>query len=269
MTKLAEKQLRWQDVTIDALIECGIDVDGNMPEEELAPYKNAYAWGRIPGNGLSIYCKEEDNAEIATAFIEFRFADDIVRYLVSRGWRVTKDDNYLARLRKGNSIAELEIAMDGCISYMTTSVAHKTKGDRCDKHYDKVTSNVVAAAEDKDKLDEIIRKTVTNYTIVAIINQWEIDHGCEECEQIANVLEVEDFCTIAKTYGQDAAVRAYERQRECGAPFYLIGSNYEEPTPVNPVEMYDGIAFEVLTAIRNRPENYAKFFNTENLLANL
>lgn len=50
-----KKKMRWQDVTISQLKRHGWDITGNEPEEVLAPLKNAYAFGDISGDGLSVF----------------------------------------------------------------------------------------------------------------------------------------------------------------------------------------------------------------------
>ena len=65
---IEKKKMRWQDVTIEQLKLHGWDITGNETLEVLAPLKNAYAWGDISGDGLSVFLTISNKLNFFTHF---------------------------------------------------------------------------------------------------------------------------------------------------------------------------------------------------------
>lgn len=257
-----EKKTRWQDVTIAQLKHHGWDITGNEPEEVLAPLKNAYAWGDISGDGLSVYC--EHNAEAVTAFKLTQDADDTIELMESAGWVLTKRDNNEVCFVKDSDVASFSLGSPTRTAYLQTYNKNEEQlradGHTCLHHLD--VGVVVPAWR---RLLDCIKPQF----IVSAINLWEDDRGASGSEWVADILNKEDFKLVVDMYDIATAVSLYETQRETGAHFYLVGTNFDEPQPCSPIDVFNACGEDIAKAIKNNTDLSRDFFDMDKVLSSM
>ena len=257
-----KKKMRWQDVTISQLKRHGWDVTGNEPEEVLAPLKNAYAWGDISGDGLSVYC--EHNAEAATAFNLTQDTAETIELMEGAGWTLIKLDNNNMCFEKDGDIADFSLGSPTHTAYLQTYKENeddiRASGQTCLDHLD----DDVEVPAWRRLLDFIKPQS-----IVSAINLWEGDRGANYNEWVADILNKDEFKLIVDMYGVETAVNLFNTQRETGAQFYLVGSNFDKPQLCHPRDIFNACGEDIAKSIKNNPEFCRDFFDIDKVLSSI
>ena len=259
---IEKKKMRWQDVTISQIERHGWDITGNETLEALAPLKNACAWGGIPGDGLSVYC--EHNAEAVTAFNLTQDTAETIELMEGAGWTLIKLDNNDMCFEKDGDIANFSIGSPTHNAYLQTYKENeddiRANGQTCLDHLD-VDVEVPAWR----RLLDFIKPQ----SIVSAINLWEEDRGAEESEWVVDILDKDDFQLIVDMYGVETAVNLFNTQRETGAQFYLVGSNFDKPQSCRPSDIFNACGEDIAKAIKNNPEMCRDFFDIDKVLSSI
>ena len=259
---IEKKKMRWQDVTIAQLKRHGWDVTGNEPEEVLAPLKNAYAWGDISGDGLSVYC--EHNAEAVTAFNLTQDTTETIELMEGAGWTLIKLDNNNMCFEKDGDIANFSLGSPTHTASLQTYKANeddiRANGQTCLDHLD-VDVEVPAWR----RLLDFIKPQ----SIISAINLWEEDRGANYNEWVADILNKDEFKLIVDMYGIETAVNLFNTHRETGAQFYLVGSNFDKPQLCHPRDIFNACGEDIAKSIKNNPEFCRDFFDIDKVLSSI
>ncbi|MCQ2739769.1 MAG: hypothetical protein MJ237_06035 [bacterium] len=249
------KKKNWEYVTI-AELRSHWDINENATEEnklsdgfiqELAPYMNAYAYGDIAGEGLSVFCPKENDELVAmwndNSIITF---NDMHEYLEEKGWVCHHTSSHFTASKN-----ECTAHIDGhnCKGgYLTSISTHQNKSfDEYKKYfdsYDDLQTLAQMKAElntiDKDRLclDEmksayhcadniakmflgIIRNT-EEYKAIRNAMQYiakgkYIDDNCrplgDYCEEMGtgnyDLLSLKEYFRFVDMFGADGDIKAY------------------------------------------------------------
>ena len=180
------------------------------------------------------------------------------------GWTLIKLDNNDMRFEKDGDIADFSLGSPTHTAYLQTYKENedviRASGQTCLDHLD-VDVEVPAWR----RLLDFIKPQ----SIVSAINLWEEDRGAEESEWVVDILDKDDFKLIVDMYGVETAVNLFNTQRETGAQFYLVGSNFDKPQSCRPSDIFNACGEDIAKAIKNNPEMCRDFFDIDKVLSSI
>ena len=209
-----------------------------------------------------LYC--EHNAEAATAFNLTQDTAETIELMEGAGWTLIKLDNNNMCFEKDGDVANFSLGSPTHTAYLQTYKENeddiRANGQTCLDHLD-VDVEVPAWR----RLLDFIKPQ----SIVSAINLWEYERGAEDSEWVADILDNDVFKLIVDMYGIATAVSLFNAQRETGAQFYLVGSNFDKPQPCYPRDIFNACGEDIAKAIKNNPEMCRDFFDIDKVLSSI